>query len=74
MKKPGLTDVGWLGPKDEMDRASHRIGKCSECQETICVEKAVTDGPSTLRETTEQLFEAFRKHTDLRHSDPTKQS
>jgi hypothetical protein len=31
MKKPELTDVGWLGPKDEMDRASHRFGKCSEC-------------------------------------------
>jgi hypothetical protein len=25
-----------------MDRASHRFGKCSECHETICVEKAVT--------------------------------
>ena len=48
VKKPELTDVGWLGPRDEdeMDRASHRFGKCSECHETICVEKAVTDGPS----------------------------
>ena len=42
MKKPELTDVGWLGPKDEMDRASHHFGKCSECHEIICVEKAVT--------------------------------
>jgi hypothetical protein len=41
MKKPELTDVGWLGPKDEMDRASHRFGKCSECHEIICVEKVV---------------------------------
>ena len=23
MKKPELTAVGWLGPRDEMDRASH---------------------------------------------------
>ena len=35
MKKPELTDVGWLGPKDEMDRASHRFGKCSNCDEII---------------------------------------
>jgi hypothetical protein len=45
MKRPELTDVGWLGPRDEMDRASHRFGKCSACHETICIEKAVTDGP-----------------------------
>ena len=38
MKMPELTDVGWLGPRDEMDRASHRFGKYSECHETICVE------------------------------------
>jgi hypothetical protein len=66
MTKPGLTDIGWLGPKDEMDRAS-RFGKCSKCREIICVEKAVTDGPSTLRQTSEQLFEAFRKPADLEH-------
>jgi len=47
MKQPELTGVGWLGPRDEMDRASHCSGKCSECHEIICVEKAVTDGPST---------------------------
>ena len=29
MKSPELTNVGWLGPRDEMDRASHRFGKCS---------------------------------------------
>ncbi len=45
-----------------MDRASHRFGKCSECHETICVEKAVTDGPSTGQETNEMLYEAFRTH------------
>jgi hypothetical protein len=39
MKKPELTGAGWLGPKDEMDRASHRFGKCSNCDEIICVEK-----------------------------------
>jgi len=69
MKKPELTDVGWLGPRDEMDRASHRFGKCSECHEIICVEKAVTDGPSTQRQTSEMLFEAFRKHVKLKHSE-----
>jgi AraC-like DNA-binding protein len=29
-----LNPLGWLGPRDEMDRASHRFGKCSECYET----------------------------------------
>jgi hypothetical protein len=43
-----------------MDRSSHRFGKCSECHEIICVEKAVTDGPSTQRQTSELLYEAFR--------------
>jgi hypothetical protein len=68
MKKPELTDVDWLGPRDEMDRASHRFGKCSECSETICVEKVVTDGPSTQGQTNEMLYEAFRTHIKLRHS------
>jgi hypothetical protein len=39
MKTPELTDVGWLGPRYEMDDASHRFGKCSECYEIICVER-----------------------------------
>jgi hypothetical protein len=69
MKKPELTDLGWLGPRDEMDRASHRFGKCSECHETICVEKAVTDSPSTGQETNETLYEAFRTHVKLKHSE-----
>lgn len=69
MKTPELTNVGWLGPRDEMDRASHRFGKCSECHETICVEKAVTDGPSTGPETNEMLYEAFRTHVKLKHSE-----
>ena len=30
MQKPELTDAGWLGPRDEMDRASHHFGKCPE--------------------------------------------
>jgi hypothetical protein len=68
MTKPELTDVGWLGPRDEMDRASHRFGKCSACHEIICVEKAVTDGPSTQGQTNEMLYEAFRTHTNLKHS------
>jgi hypothetical protein len=69
MKKPELTDVGWLGPRDEMDRASHRFGKCSECHEIICVEKAVTEGPSTQQQTSEMLYEAFRTHVKLKHSE-----
>ena len=69
MKKPELTDAGWLGPRDEMDRASHRFGKCSSCREIICVEKAVTDGPSTEAKTSEMLHEAFRTHVKLKHSD-----
>ena len=67
MKKQELTDVGWLGPKDEMDRASHRFGKCSECLEIICVEKAVTDTRDTQPETTEMLYKAFRAHVKLKH-------
>jgi hypothetical protein len=69
MKKPELTDRAWLGPKEEMDRASHRFGKCSECHEIICVEKAVTDGPSTQGKTSEMLDEAFRAHVKLKHSE-----
>ncbi len=74
MKKPGLIDVGWLGPKDEMDRASHRFGKCSECHEIICVEKAVTAGPSTQLETSEMLHKAFRTHVKLKHSEDASQA
>ena len=69
MKKPELINAGWLGPRDEMDRASHRFGKCSECHETICVEKAVIDGPSTQAKTNEILYEAFRTHVKLKHSE-----
>jgi hypothetical protein len=56
-----------------MDRASHSFGKCSECHEIICVEKAVTDGPSTQRETSEMLHQAFRTHVKLKHSEDTSQ-
>jgi hypothetical protein len=67
MKKPELTDVGWPGPKDEMDRASHRFGKCSECHEIICVEKVVADTQNTQPETNEILYSAFRTHVKLKH-------
>jgi hypothetical protein len=67
MKKPELADTSWLGPRDEMDRASHLFGKCSECLEIICVEKALTDGPSTLQQTNEMLSEAFRAHIKLKY-------
>jgi hypothetical protein len=69
MRTPELTDVGWLGPKYEMDSASHRFGKCSECHEIICVEKAVTDTENTQPETTEVLYKLFRAHIKIKHSD-----
>lgn len=52
-----------------MDRASHFFGKCSECHAIICVEKVVTDGPSTQSRTNEMLYEAFHTHVKLRHSE-----
>jgi len=52
-----------------MDDASHRFGKCSECHEIICVEKAVTDTQNTQPETTEMLYKAFRIHVKLKHSE-----
>ncbi len=73
MKKPELTNLGWLGPKDEMDRASHYFGKFSACHEIICVEKAVADGPSTLRQTGKLLDDAFRTHPNLKHFAVTQQ-
>jgi hypothetical protein len=74
MKKPELIAEGWLGPRYEMDDASHRFGKCSECNETICVEKAVTDPESTGPETTEMLHSVFRRHIKLMHSEDSTQS
>jgi hypothetical protein len=74
MKKPELTDMGWLGPRIEMDDASHRFGKCSECHEIICVEKAVTDPERTQPETTEMLYKAFRIHVKLKHSEDFSQA
>lgn len=61
MKMPELTDAGWLGPRDEMNRASHGFGKCSECRETICVEKAVNDGPSTGQKPTKRSMKHFAR-------------
>jgi hypothetical protein len=69
MRTPELTDVGWLGPRYEMDDASHRFGKCSECHEIICVEKAVTDTQNTQPETTEMLYKVLRYHVKLKHSE-----
>ena len=74
MKKPELTNVAWLGPREEMDRASHRVGKCSECLEIICVEKVVTEGESTQPETAEKLHEAFRAHVKLKHAEDFSQA
>jgi hypothetical protein len=50
-----------------MDRASHAFGKCSECREIICVEKAGADPPNTQPETNKVLYEAFRTHVKLKH-------
>lgn len=74
MKKPELTQVAWLGPKEEMDRASHRVGKCSECREIICVEKAVTETENTQPETTETLCAAFHVHVKLKHAEDFSQA
>jgi len=74
MKKQELTDVGWLGPKDEMDRASHLFGKRSECYEIICVEKAVADEQNTQEETNEMIYKAFRTHVKLKHSEDVSQA
>jgi len=69
MKTSELTHVGWLGPRIEMDDASHFFGKCSECQEIICIEKVVTDSESTQPETTDLLYKVFRVHGALKHSE-----
>jgi len=75
MKKPELTDVGWLGPKDEMDRASHLFGRCSECDEIICVEKTkVTDKQEARQQTSEILNKVFRTHVKLKHSEDPSQA
>jgi len=74
MKKPELIDAGWLGPRDEMDRASHCFGKCSECHEIICVEKSVTEAQSTQVETNDSLHKAFRIHVKLKHSEDVSQA
>jgi hypothetical protein len=74
MRTQQLTDVGWLGPRIEMDSASHRFGRCSECHESICVEKVVTDSESTQTETTEILYRVFRAHAALKHSEDMNRS
>jgi len=68
MATPKLIDVSWLGPKEEMDRASHLFGKCSECYEIICVEKAVADKHDTQQETNEMIYKAFGTHVEWKHS------
>ena len=57
-----------------MDRASHLFGKCSECHETICVEKAVADKQNTQQETNEMIYAAFRAHVKLKHSEDANQA
>ena len=74
MRTPELTDMGWLGPRIEMDDASHFFGKCSECHEIICVKKVVTDSESTQPETTEMLSAVFHAHVRLKHSEDVNQS
>ena len=74
MRTPDLTNVAWLGPRIEMDDASHFFGKCSECHEIICVEKVVTDSESTQTETNEMLYKVFHAHVALKHSHNINQS
>jgi hypothetical protein len=74
MATPKLTNVSWLGPKDEMDRASHLLGKCSECFEIICVEKAVANQQDTQQETNEMIYKAFGTHVKLKHSEEAGQA
>lgn len=74
MKKAELTDMVWLGPRDEMDRASHLFGKCSQCGENICVEKAKADRQQTRQETSEELNELFRTHVKLKDSEDFSQA
>jgi hypothetical protein len=57
-----------------MDSASHCFGKCSACQEIICVEKVVTDSQNTQPKTTERLYKVFRTHVTLKHSEEMNQS
>jgi hypothetical protein len=52
-----------------MGRASYRFVTCSECNETICVPKTVTDGSSTGQETKESLYGALRTHVKLKQSE-----
>ena len=74
MATPKLTNVSWLGPKEEMDRASHLFGKCSECSEIICVEKAVADKQDTQQDTNEMIYKAFGAHVKLKHSEDASQA
>jgi hypothetical protein len=64
-ENPKLTEVARLGPSDEMDRASQYCSRCSECNEIICIAKAVTDGPSTQRETLKCSMERFAHTLNL---------
>jgi hypothetical protein len=41
MKKPELTDLGWLGPKDEMDRASHRRVFLVYCSKPVIIARVL---------------------------------
>ncbi len=60
--------AGW-GQRTKWIAPVIAFGKCSNCDEIICVEKAVTDGRSTQRETSEMLDKAFRVHVKLKHSE-----
>jgi alpha-acetolactate decarboxylase len=57
-----------------MDRASHLFGKCSECDEIICVEKAVAEKQNTQQETDEMIYKAFRTHVKLKYSEDASQA
>jgi hypothetical protein len=42
--------------------------------EIICVEKAVADKQNTQQETNEMIYEAFRAHVKLKHSEDANQA
>lgn len=64
MAKPELLAVSWLAPSDIAERATHRFGKCSECGDTIAVERA-----NPINETDGALYRAFREHVRLKHKE-----
>jgi hypothetical protein len=58
-----IAEVGWAQEEPLF------VENSPECHEIICVEKAATEGPSTQQQTSGMLYEAFRTHVKLKHSE-----